>query len=87
MQLGILDAENRLKRLSMMGDALERVDQIVDWEIFRPTIEYALKETRRQAKGPGGRPPYDGILMFKILFLRGCIISATIRRNTRSMTA
>ena len=70
MQLGLFDAENRLKKLSMMGDALERVNKIVDWEIFRPIIEPALKEFRGAAKGPGGRPPYDGILMFKILFLQ-----------------
>ena len=70
MQLGFFDAENRLRMLSMMGDSLELINQIVDWEIFRPIIEPALKEARGTAKGPGGRPPFDSILMFKILFLQ-----------------
>lgn len=70
MQLGFFDAENRLRRLSLMGDCLERINQIVDWEIFRPIIEPALKEARGAAKGPGGRPSFDSILMFKILFLQ-----------------
>lgn len=70
MQFGIFDVDNRLRRLSKMGDALERINRIVDWEMFRPIIEAALKESRGKAKGPGGRPPFDCILMFKILFLQ-----------------
>ena len=70
MQFGIFDVDNRLRRLSKMGDALERINRIVDWEMFRPIIESALKESRGKAKGPGGRPPFDCILMFKILFLQ-----------------
>lgn len=70
MQFGIFDVDNRLRRLSKMGDALERINRIVDWEMFRPIIEAAMKESRGKAKGPGGRPPFDCILMFKILFLQ-----------------
>lgn len=70
MQFGIFDVDNRLRRLSKMGDALERINRIVDWEMFHPIIESALKESRGKAKGPGGRPPFDCILMFKILFLQ-----------------
>mgnify|MGYP000382747046 FL=1 len=54
MQFGIFDVDNRLRRLSKMGDALERINRIVDWEMFRPIIESALKESRGKAKGPGG---------------------------------
>ena len=42
MQFGIFDVDNRLRRLSKMGDALERINRIVDWEMFRPIIESAL---------------------------------------------
>ena len=70
MQLGFFDMENGLGRLSEMGDALERINPIIDWEIFRPIIEHALQEARGKAKGPGGRPAFDCILMFKILFLQ-----------------
>ena len=39
MQFGIFDVDNRLRRLSKMGYALERINRIVDWEMFRPIIE------------------------------------------------
>ena len=39
----------------------------VDFEIFRTILEEKLS---KHAKGPGGRPPYDYILMFKVLILQ-----------------
>ncbi len=66
--MGLFDMENRLDRLSEMGHALERINPMIDWEIFRPIIESGLKEARGKAKGPGDRPAFDCIL--KILFLQ-----------------
>ncbi len=40
---------------------------IIDWEALRPTIENSINE---EAKGPGGRPPYDSILKFKMLIMQ-----------------
>ena len=39
----------------------------IDWEIFRALINKAFS---KQRKGPGGRPPYDYVMMFKILVLQ-----------------
>jgi IS5 family transposase len=39
----------------------------MDWEIFRPILQRALQKER---KGPGGRPPYDCVLKFKVLVLQ-----------------
>jgi IS5 family transposase len=66
-QYNYLAEEDRLARLSALGDPLEKVAESIDWEIFRPIIDEALKH---EAKGPGGRPPIDRILMFKIVMLQ-----------------
>ncbi len=66
-QYNYLAEENRLARLSEMGDPLEKAAESVNLEIFRPIIEGAL---RHEAKGPGGRPSIDRILMFKIVMLQ-----------------
>ena len=67
MQLGLFDKENRLEKLSKLGDSLVRLNKAIDWEQFRPILTTALK---KESKGAGGRPPYDCILMFKILILQ-----------------
>lgn len=64
---GLFDEECRLRRLSELGDTLEKLDAVVDWEIFRKPIE---KVTAKEVKGAGGRPPFDSIMMFKILILQ-----------------
>lgn len=53
--------------LSQMGDPLERIAAVVDFEMFRPMLEAAFI---REAKGPGGRPRFDPVMMFKILLLQ-----------------
>jgi IS5 family transposase len=66
-QFGFFDESNRLRRLSSMGDPLEGISQVVDFEMFRPVLDGVFK---REGKGPGGRPAFDHILMFKILLLQ-----------------
>jgi IS5 family transposase len=66
-QFGFFDESNRLRRLSSMGDPLEGLSQVVDFEMFRPLLNGVFK---RESKGPGGRPSFDHLLMFKILLLQ-----------------
>jgi IS5 family transposase len=66
-QPGFFDADERLQALSAAGDPLERLRAVVDFEIFRPELETALKRADRSR---GGRPPYDAVLMFRILVLQ-----------------
>ena len=63
-QPGFFDFANRLKDLSSFGDPLERLSQVVDFEVFRKDLEEVLNLST------GGRPPYDAVLMFKILILQ-----------------
>ena len=66
-QEGFLDFEQRLEELSKEGDPLDRLSATVDFEMFRPVLRRAL---RRGKRGPGGRPPYDAVLKFKMLVLQ-----------------
>lgn len=64
----IFEYEFRMKKLSKIGDPLIKLEKSIPWEkLFKKILNKALK---RIAKGPGGRPPYDYILMFKILILQ-----------------
>jgi transposase len=63
-QHGFFDEHERLKELSKLGDPLERLNTYIDWEQFRGILNRA---SRKEPKGPGGRPPFDYVMMFKIL--------------------
>lgn len=65
-QRGFFDVDERLRRLSDIGDQLEAYAEAVDFEMFRAELEAAL-EYSDGAKG--GRPPFDPVLMFKILII------------------
>ncbi|MBS1039225.1 IS5/IS1182 family transposase, partial [Gluconobacter cerinus] len=41
-QAGFFDVEERLARLSGLGDQLEAFSRTVDFEAFRPDLEQAL---------------------------------------------
>ena len=66
-QVGFFDLDERYRALSAAGDALERLARAVDFELFRPELETALA---RSDRSKGGRPPYDAVLMFKVLVLQ-----------------
>lgn len=64
---GFFDMDERLQRLSGLGDQLEAFKLAVDFEIFRPTLVSALGYTNGSQ---GGRPPFDPVMMFKILVMQ-----------------
>jgi len=66
-QPGFFDAEERLRWLSASGDPLERLRAVVDFEAFRAALEAALPRADRSR---GGRPPWDAVLMFRVLVLQ-----------------
>ena len=66
-QRGFFDEQDSLEKLSRQGDPLEKLNGLVDWNMFRPQLNRCFKH---EAKGPGGRPPFDYVLMFKILILQ-----------------
>lgn len=63
---GLFDLSDHMARLSTTGDPLEALDRHVDFEAFRPVLIEALNYG---ARPKGGRPPYDPVVMFKVLVL------------------
>jgi len=66
-QAGFWSVDERLREVSAQGDPLEKLSKIVDFELFRAVLSGAL--------GPvdgsnGGRPPFDAVLKFKMLYLQ-----------------
>jgi transposase, IS5 family len=66
-QPGLFDVDERLRRLSDIGDQLEAFAAVVDFEMFRPELEAAL---RYGDGAKGGRPPFDPVMMFKVLVIQ-----------------
>src|SRR3954471_20628691 len=66
-QRGFFDIDERYATLSAAGDPLQRLASVVDFEAFRPVLDTALA---RSDRGKGGRPPYDAVLMLKVLVLQ-----------------
>lgn len=66
-QPGFFDIDERLKRLSDLGDQLEAFGRAVDFEVFRADLTKALSYSDGSQ---GGRPPFDPVMMFKVLVIQ-----------------
>lgn len=55
---GLFDVDERLRRLSDIGDQLEAYASVIDFEIFRPDLDKALAYSDG---AKGGRPPFDAV--------------------------
>jgi transposase len=66
-QHGFFDENDRFKELNKLGDPLERLNTRIDREQFRGVLNKTLQ---KEPKGPGGRSPFDYVMMFKILVLQ-----------------
>ncbi len=67
MQASLFDLENRYASLSQAGDPLERLNAIIDWEIFCPILE---RMDEKERKNHAVRKPTCRIRMFKMLALQ-----------------
>jgi IS5 family transposase len=66
-QRGFYDEQDRLELISKQGDPLEKLNQLIPWEIFSKQLKKCFA---KEPKGPGGRPAFDYLMMFKILILQ-----------------
>lgn len=64
---GLFDDQFRLDAISCQGDPLVKLNAHVDWKQFKPLLEAVFA---RDDRGVGGRPPYDYLMMFKVLILQ-----------------
>lgn len=64
---GIFDSQFRLDDLAKIGDPLNKLNESIDWDIFKAKLDEWYV---RPSKPKAGRPPYDKLVMFKILVLQ-----------------
>jgi len=65
---GLFDEEFTKDRLSAMGNPLESVSKVLDFEMFRASLESKLLNTNK--KNNAGAKPYDVVMLFKIMILQ-----------------
>jgi transposase, IS5 family len=67
-KISLFDQEFATDHLSQMGDPLEAINRVIDFEIFRSILEEKLLNTEKRSNA--GAKPFDVILMFKIMLLQ-----------------
>lgn len=68
---GLFDPQERLAKLSSLGDPLVELNRMIEWEAFRSDIDKARENAREHArKSAAGAKPIDAVLMFKVLVLQ-----------------
>lgn len=68
--LGLFDEHFLLERLTKLNDPLIKLNKHIDWNIFSPVLNQALIDSNKD-ETKGGRPPFDKLMMFKIIILQG----------------
>ena len=64
---GFFDYEFRKDEIKKQQTFLEKLNNVINWEKFRSTIEGVFT---KKSNGPGGAPAFDRLFMFKILVLQ-----------------
>lgn len=62
MDANLFEEEFSIETLSDLGNPLERLSVLVDFEMFRPILEETL--LTKVCKTPAGRKPIDVVLLF-----------------------
>lgn len=65
---GLFDEQFNIDRLSIIGNPLEKISNVIDFETFRKTLESRLLNTEK--KNNAGAKPFDVLMMFKIMILQ-----------------
>jgi IS5 family transposase len=68
VELSFFSRTERLDRISRQRDPLERLNAVIDWQIFQPVLDRVFSAVA--PKGPGGRPAYSRLFLGKILVLQ-----------------
>ena len=65
--VSLFDIEETMEILNAMGNPLEKLSKVIDFEIFREILESNLQKERLTN---AGARPYDPVLMFKVLIIQ-----------------
>ena len=77
----LFDAENVAQKLSEIGNPLEKLDRVIDFERFRSRLEESM--VNHSTKSNAGAKQYDVVMMFKVMCCGSTTTSAMSRQNTR----
>lgn len=64
----LFDEQFNYERLLAIGNPLEAMSNVLDFEMFRPSLEEKL--LNKEKKNNAGAKPFDVIMMFKIIILQ-----------------
>ena len=64
----LFDEQFAVEKLSDIGNPLEKIIAVIDFDMFRKSLENKLLNTCK--KNNAGAKPFDVVLMFKILILQ-----------------
>ena len=78
----LFDKEDTERKLTEMGDPLERLSETVDFEMFRAELEDALLPKER--KSNAGAKRYDVVMMFKLMVLQRYYNTSATRTTSRA---
>jgi len=67
-RIGLFDKEETSEKLSKLGNPLEKLHKVIDFEMFRSVLETNI--LNHEKKNNSGQKPYDVVLMFKIILLK-----------------
>ena len=65
---GLFDEQETYQKLSDIGNPLEKISSVIDFEMFRNTLEDGI--LNKDKKSNAGAKPYDVVMMFKIMILQ-----------------
>lgn len=65
---GLFDEQETYQKLSSIGNALEMIANVIDFEMFRIIIESKLFNQNKISNA--GAKPYDVVMMFKTMILQ-----------------
>ena len=65
---GLFDYDIRMQAVKSKPRSLDRLKGVIPWDFFKEELEHLF--SLKPVKGPGGKPPYDRLMMFKSLILQ-----------------
>ena len=66
-QSGLFDFIDRVQELSNRASSLDKLNKLIDFEVFRPKLLEILDYGQHEK---GGRPPWEAVLMLKVLIIQ-----------------
>jgi len=67
-RVGLFDQDETCAKLSRLGNPLEKLHRVIDFEMFRSELE--LNMLNQNKKSPAGCKPFDVVMMFKVILLK-----------------